>query len=86
MKLGNDWRQFEEFEVVYKGKHYRVETLDGLQGYMVYVWNDSDIDTDEPVGKYYESKRNGDVNNQSICGFCEGFEEAINSEDTLFYI
>ncbi len=86
MKLGNDWRTFENFSIEYQGWNYVVRSAEGSEGYLVWVWHDDDTDEDMPTPKYYHSKRNGDIEHQDIEYYCKGFAEAVASEDAVFFI
>ena len=86
MIMGNDWRDYLDFQVVSpSGMNWEIHGVEGMTGYLVYVWNDDDVDQDMPVPKYYYSKRNGDVYHQDIECFCPGFYEAIRDIETVFY-
>lgn len=86
MILGNEWRQFTDFIVSHNNKNF--EVLSHENGYLVSTWYDDDDleELGEPVPKLYYSLRNGTTEYQSIEGFCEGFAEAVWSDDAVFYV
>lgn len=87
MIMGNDWRNYADFDMKLNGQNWQVQsqTHEGLAGYLVYVWHDDDESEDDPVPKYYYSLGNGDVHDQDIQNFCPGFSEALEDPETIFW-
>ena len=85
MRLGNEWRDFQDFCVQHKGMNWEVHSSEGCTGYQVWAWHDDDEDPDDVVPKYYYSLRNGDRERPDVESFNPGFYEAVHSDDAVFY-
>lgn len=86
MIMGNDWRNYSDFDMELNGQHWQVQSqYPKANGYLVYVWHDEDEAKDDPVPKFYYSLRNGDVYHQDIEQFCPGFYNALIDRDTVFW-
>lgn len=85
MIMGNDWRNYNDFDMELNGQHWQVQGVENMSGYLVYVWHDDDESEDDPVPKFYYSLRNGDVEHQDIQNFCPGFSKALDDPETVFW-